>query len=349
MLLWIICALLTALAVAWSVRPLVARTIQPSVRSSADIYRAQLAELGREVEIGALSATAAEEARREIGRRLIAADAAGTAPQGRSHAKAGLLLALAIPAVALAAYIAIGRPDLEGRPLAARDMNADLQTAPLDQVAEYLFEKLAMDPAHPDGWMLLGRTYMRLGRYAEAASAFAEAARQLGDAAPAELHSAHGEALTLATGGRVTEAARAAFEAALKVDPKEPSARFYLAVAKSQAGDTPGAIADLEALLAETAPDAPYRGMIEAKIEELKAPAVKDMPEVRAMVDSLAARLEAEPHNLEGWLLLITSYVRLEETDRAREALATARAEFEDEPESLAALTAKARELGLES
>ena len=100
-----------------------------------------------------------------------------------------------------------------------------------------------MDPAHPDGWILLARTYTRLQRYDEAAMAYGRAIALLGDEAPADLWSAYGEVLALAAGGRVTAEAKTAFETALKIDPKDEPARYYLALHKAQNGDTAAALA----------------------------------------------------------------------------------------------------------
>jgi cytochrome c-type biogenesis protein CcmH len=351
MLLWGLFAALTALSAFVVARPfLVRKAAEPAAVASA-IYRAQLAEIRREAEAGQIGPTEAEDARREIARRLLAADAAEQRPVGgglRQEAAIGLALCGIVPLVALAFYVALGQPDLAGAPLAGRDMDAAMRAAPLEQVAEKLFERLAMDPDHAEGWILLARTYSRLGRFDEAAAAYARAIDLLGDKAPASLHSAHGEALTLAAGGRVTADAKAAFERALTLDARDEPARYYLAIHKSQNGDVPGAIADLQALLADTPADAPQRPFVEAKIAELSAPAPKDNPQVRGMVDGLAAKLEANPQDLDGWLLLVTSYVKLEERDKALAALAQAREIFKDDAAALAALAAKAKELGLE-
>ena len=94
--------------------------------------------------------------------------------------------------------------------------------------------------------------------------------------------------------------------------------------------------------------DAPQRALIEAKLADLNAPAVTDDPMVRGMVDRLAERLAAEPQDLDGWLLLVTSYVKLGERDKALAALAKAREIFKDDAAALEALAAKAKELGLE-
>ncbi|BCW89920.1 Beta-barrel assembly-enhancing protease [Alphaproteobacteria bacterium SO-S41] len=351
MLLWVLFAALTALSAFVVARPFLLRRAVGETPAASAIYRAQLAELRRETEAGQIAATEAEEARREIARRLLSADAAEKRMTGgglKREAAIGLALCAVVPVAALVLYATLGSPDLPGQALADRDMDAAMQEAPLEEVAEKLFERLAMDPGHPDGWILLARTYSRLGRFDEAAAAYARAIELLGVKAPAGLYSAYGEALTLAAGGRVTSDAKVAFDEALKRDPKDEPARFYLAEYKAQNGDTPGAVADLKALLADTAPDAPQRSLIEAKIAELETPAAKDNPAVRGMVDSLAAKLEANPQDLDGWLLLITSYVKLEEPAKAREALAKARAVFKDDASALEALTAKARELGLE-
>lgn len=352
MLLWVLFAALAAASALAVARPFLAGRSESSGGMSSAIYRAQLAELRQETEAGEITAADAEEARREIARRLLAADAAEKAetPKGMKREVAiGLGLTLIVPVAALALYVALGRPDLPGQPLAERDMEAAMRAAPLDEVAESLFQRLAMDPGHAEGWLLLARTYMRLERYDEAASAYGRAIDLMGTSADAGLFSAYGEALTLAAGGRVTEAAGQAFQAALRLDPKDPPARFYLALRKSQGGDTAGALDDLKALLADTPEDAPQRPIIAAKIAELEGSAdVRENPQVQAMVANLEAKLEAEPENLDGWLLLMTSYVRLDRVDDARAALAKARAIFKDDAEALEAIGAKAKELGLE-
>jgi cytochrome c-type biogenesis protein CcmH len=46
------------------------------------------------------------------------------------------------------------------------------------------------------------------------------------------------------------------------------------------------------------------------------------------MVAQMAAKLKADPHNLEGWTLLIRSYAVLGEADKQAQAQAQARALF---------------------
>jgi cytochrome c-type biogenesis protein CcmH len=69
---------------------------------------------------------------------------------------------------------------------------------------------------------------------------------------------------------------------------------------------------------------------------------------IRNMVDGLAARLEKQPRDFEGWSRLIRSRTVLGEMDKAKTALAKAREIFADTPEALGAISATAREVGLE-
>ena len=63
---------------------------------------------------------------------------------------------------------------------------------------------------------------------------------------------------------------------------------------------------------------------------------------------SLAARLEENPDDAEGWARLVRSYMVLGRPDDARDALARARAAFFSAPEKRAVVEAAAREAGLD-
>jgi cytochrome c-type biogenesis protein CcmH len=56
------------------------------------------------------------------------------------------------------------------------------------------------------------------------------------------------------------------------------------------------------------------------------------------MVDRLAARLQANPDDPQGWMRLVRAYSVLGETARRDQALATARARYASRPEVLSGL-----------
>ena len=115
---------------------------------------------------------------------------------------------------------------------------------------------------------MIAPVYMRLERYDDAAHAYAEALRLLGE--DPLRRAAYGEALVAAAGGVVTDEAREAFERALAEQPGQPQARFYLALAAEQDGKKAEAIRAYEQLLADSPPDAPWRGVVSARLAALK-------------------------------------------------------------------------------
>jgi cytochrome c-type biogenesis protein CcmH len=67
------------------------------------------------------------------------------------------------------------------------------------------------------------------------------------------------------------------------------------------------------------------------------------------MVARLAARLKAQPNDPAGWQRLIRSYSVLGQKDKARAALASARAALKGNKPALSAIMAEAKSLGVGS
>jgi cytochrome c-type biogenesis protein CcmH len=70
---------------------------------------------------------------------------------------------------------------------------------------------------------------------------------------------------------------------------------------------------------------------------------------IRTMVDGLAARLDADGRDVEGWLRLLRSYKVLQETELAKAALAKARSALNADPDGLSRVNALADQLGFKS
>ena len=128
--------------------------------------------------------------------------------------------------------------------------------------------RTAKDKNDVEGWQLLGWSYFEAGRYADAAAAYRSAVNLAPD--KAVYWSSLGEALTMASAqDPMPIAAATAFEKAIKLDPKDPRARYFMAVRRDLAGDHNGAIADWLALLKDTPKDAPWETDLVRTIEQV--------------------------------------------------------------------------------
>ncbi|MGH6787359.1 MAG: tetratricopeptide repeat protein [Novosphingobium sp.] len=123
------------------------------------------------------------------------------------------------------------------------------------------------NPGDDDAWLALGNAWFEQGRFAEAVPAFATAA----EIAPsARSWSSLGEARVMASERDPMPAAAVAdFERAIGLDPKDPRARYFLAVRQDLSGDHRGAIDAWLALLADTPPGAPWEADLRRTIEQV--------------------------------------------------------------------------------
>ena len=381
---------LTALAVAVVLIPVLHRHRWGPSRADYDltVYRDQLRELESDRARGLVGAEQEAAARNEIERRMLRAarardaaqeteapDSCAGGPGAWRRRAAAIGLGLCIPALAAGVYASLGTPGLPGRPFAEiqRPAEEPAAAAALREPVERLAARLQGDPDNLDGWLLLGRSYVVLQRYAEAAVAFRQAAALSGDD-PGVL-AMLGEAIVWANGGVVVPEAVSVFRQALQARPDDPASRFHLALARAQAGEVREAYDMWLALAADTPADAPWRsdleGLIRQSAEVLgvepgampRAPDVAEAPPgptaedmaaaadmtpeermamIRSMVEGLAARLEEDPDNAEGWRRLARSYAVLGEPERA---LDTLRRAAELAPDDLETLHAYARAL----
>jgi cytochrome c-type biogenesis protein CcmH len=127
--------------------------------------------------------------------------------------------------------------------------------------------KLKDNPKDAEGWRMLGWAFFQTQRFAEAASAYGRATQLAPD--KGEYWSSLGESLVLAGKGNVPADAKSAFTKAVERDPKDPRARYFLAVAKDLAGDHKGAVDDWFALLKDTPAGAPWEADVRRVITDV--------------------------------------------------------------------------------
>lgn len=366
---WIFAAIIAAAATA----VLASGFLRRAPRAGADartaamaIYKDQLAELDRDLERGLVAPADAEGQRAEIGRRLLALAREGdTATTGRAPAVA-VLLTLLVPLVAVLVYKRLGVPGVPDLPRAERLANAE-KNGDLPALVARVEAHLAKRPDDATGWQLLVPVYQNMGRLDDAAEAISRIIAIKGPTAALQAELA--ETLTVQNQGMMTDAALAAADAALKLDPKDPKARYYAALGKVQNGKPTEALAEFQALLADTPADAPWRDLVLKEIEKIKQPAQSSSapqidggqmagaanmtPEqrtamIRSMVDGLDQKLAADGTDLQGWLRLIRARTVLNEKDKALDALQRARAALKADTTALTSLDTLAKDLQLQ-
>ncbi|MBV9555434.1 MAG: c-type cytochrome biogenesis protein CcmI [Alphaproteobacteria bacterium] len=404
---------LTTFAVALLMVPLIVRNRRNETRDAYNlaVYRDQLAEIERDVGRGLLSADEAAAAKSEIGRRILAltpgAGAAATASSSTPLAVAAVAIVM-LPFAAWTLYWQLGSPGVADQPFAARSApaaggetaaaaaNTNSAANPHLNMAEAIAKLKARLQEHPDdlgNWMLLARAEIGQGRYADAVDAYRHAAELSGQ--KPEIVGDWAEAEVLAAGGKVTPEAQQHFTTALAEAENAPRSRYYLALAKLQAGDQKTALQQWVDLEADSPDDANWLPMLRKRIDEtartagldpaalktsagavrkpppaaatgasppapqVSVPAApagagtaadeggeQDMPsstevtaaaraaagaspqERQAMIDQmvarLAARLEQQPDDAEGWVRLGRSYMVLNQPAKAKDAYARA-------------------------
>jgi cytochrome c-type biogenesis protein CcmH len=375
MLFWVIAAILTLGASLAVLLPLAGGSKGGSASSDHDleVYRDQLSELDRDVARGLIQPAEAEEARAEIARRILRLDDADPAGKAvaRQPSMATRLVAtaavLVVPLVSWGLYSQLGSPDLPSQPLSER-LAKNPADSSVDELVARAEAHLAANPSDGRGWDVLAPIYLRMQRFADAVTAYRNAIRLDGD--NAARRAGLGEAIANAAGGIVSADAQAAFEAALKLDPANPKASFYLAMGMAQEGRTEQATAAWQKMLAALPQDSAWRGAVEQALAEsakrsvasgepAKGPDADDVdaassmsPQDReAMINTMVAgldeKLRQNPRDAEGWMQLIRSYVVLGKADQARDALNRGIAVFGSDSEEAKKFTAFAVSLGL--
>jgi cytochrome c-type biogenesis protein CcmH len=378
MVLFVILGSMTVIALALLVVPLLRRHGALAARADYDIeiYRDQLNELDRDVERGLIGAEEQATARTEIERRMLNAvpldgSPDDARPMGQGPLIAAFAITVLVPLAAGSIYLGLGTPALEDQPFAERPQEApataegDVDAMDIEAMVAGLAQRLESEPDDLDGWLMLGRSYGALARYDQAVAAL-ERAAQLSGFEP-DITAMLAEHRVFAADGMVTPAAKRDFEAALAKDPGQVAARFYLAMARAQAGDFQSALDGWLALAQVTPVDAPWlpalREQIDLAAQNLGIPtpdlglaeataapgpsaadmaAAQDMTSdeqaamIQSMVARLASRLEDEPDDLEGWRRLGQAYGVLGENDQARAAFERAAALAPNDPEVLA-------------
>ena len=265
---WIICALLVLLAL-WFVLPAFLETKQEDEEADDQraanlaVYQDQYQELEADLKHGLIEQEQHQQEKDELERRLlddVQKQSVDSGPVASPVArKFGYGVAAAIPVLAVAFYLLVGNQKAltpgaastqsPGSAIRPGDMRSQQQ---IEENVNKLAQRLQQNPNDAQGWVMLGRSYMMLERYSDAADAYGRAIA-LNDK-DANLWTDFAEALAMANQRRLAGKPTEALTRALQLDPKNQKALDLYGSAAYQAGDYQKAIETWQKLLSDLPP-----------------------------------------------------------------------------------------------
>ncbi len=268
-----ISVLLTALALAWLLRPLLWPSSRQSVSSerlNASIYRDQLEALERDVARGVLTAADYEASRDELQLRLLddtqepPTQAPALAPGFFNARRTAAAIALVLPLGAAGTYWWLGSPQAID-PVVAHQATDDK----LMQMVEALAARLKAKPDDPKGWAMLARSYKVMGRFPEAEEAFVKA----GDVVNTDpnLLVDYADLLAVRAKNNIEGRPLALVNKALGLDPMHPMGLMMSGVAAFRRSDFALAVTQWEKLLSVLEPGSPDAQQVQADIAEARS------------------------------------------------------------------------------
>jgi cytochrome c-type biogenesis protein CcmH len=317
----VLAAILTLLALAWVLYPLLRPAPQDGVSSqrlNTAIYREQMEALERDFAKSNISPAEHEAARDELQLRLLD-DTDVPAALPKQHTGGSLTskrtawaIAMVMPAGAAAMYVWLGNPAAMSPPPATPS------AAQVIQMVDTLAERLKANPDNLQGWAMLARSYKVMGRLDEAEAAFVKAGDFVNK--DPDLLVDYAELLALRAGNSFEGKPLALLKQALVLEPAHPNGLLISGIAAFQNNDFSGAVAQWEKLLALLQPGSPEAQQIQTNIDEARAK-IGQMPpvdpatvsamtseKINEMVERLAQRLKSNPDDLEGWARLARAY-----------------------------------------
>lgn len=250
------------------------------------VLREQLAELDADLAAGRIDAAAHAKGREELERRALDEGEASTASVAATETtparRWALALALGVPVLAAATYVALGNPDgLDPQKVAGRQQG--FTQAEIADMVGKLAARLEKEPDNAEGWMMLARSYTVLKDYPKAAETYARLAKL----APGEPDVyADWADVVAAQEGTVAGEAEKLVRKALELAPDHPKALALAGTAAYQRKDFAAAAGHWEKILARIPPGEDLARGVRASINDARA---------KAGMPPLAEMLPAEP------------------------------------------------------
>ncbi len=343
--------------------------------SPLDHYKGQLNELENDIQSGVIDGESAVPARLEIERRILRAAAFDTTSDhsivadldGVSSDQGLLLSPVALGAGVLVMIFSViiyslkGSPSLESSPGVRIQRGAEhiIEGGPtINQAIKQIQKRLKENPADAKGYEILGRTAGSIGEYSISANAYMSLIALQPQEPRWQIQAL--ETMLSMSGGAFAPASKMMLSRLLENTPDHPAGQFYLGVMYARGGNFDQARGIWTALKARSAPNAPWLSdlnnqlanlprqlnqkfsmpqLTQEQIQEVEAmPAQERGAFLESMVMRLEEKVQQNPNDLEGWLMLIRSFHARGQLDKARESSEKALAVFSGNQKALSAI-----------
>lgn len=210
------------------------------------IARERLQELEREYEQGVIDQELYQQQIVECQKALLT-DVADTSGTVRTEKPAKLPLAamlLIIPLIALPLYFYLGNTAAFDQSAPAMIISpaghAQNKMLSMEDAIQNLATKLAQNPDNIKGWQMLGRSYMSMRRFQEAANAYGKLYQLVGK--QPEVMLAYADALSMARGGQMSGEPFELAKSVLEIQPANITGLWLAGLGYSETGDFDTAI-----------------------------------------------------------------------------------------------------------
>ena len=160
---------------------------------------------------------------------------------------AGIIILL-LPVISIPVYYQLGRPELiNGMAVNAQQNPGEHGDIQIDEMVARLAQKMEQDPDDAEGWRMLARSYMAIGRFTDAVKAVEQLYRLTGDE-PAVLLQ-YADALAMANNSSMAGRPEELVQKALELDPDNLTGLWLAGMAAGERRDFNTAIDYWERIL----------------------------------------------------------------------------------------------------
>jgi len=211
---------------------------------NVDIAKERLTELKAQLDAGEINQQTYQQMHDELESTLALDLSAASSLQpsptidSKINKLSALLLALAIPVVAAGVYYQLGDFAAATGTRIAETVIPAGENRPqmtIEEAVVKLKERLAQEPENPDGWFMLGKTYMAMKQYENAAASYKKMLSIVGDEPQVLLR--YADALAMTEGGKLTGIAKPIVEKVIALMPNDSTALWMAGSVENQQGN----------------------------------------------------------------------------------------------------------------